>query len=565
MRALWIWLTLLPLVAHGEHFPALRGHRGMVAADSALAAQVGADILQAGGDAADAAVATALVLGVVQPFASGIGGGGFAVVARADGTATTFDFREIAPAAATRDMYLDAAGAVIPDASTVGPRAAAVPGEVAGLWALHQRYGKLPWAEVVAPALALARDGFPVGDLLHERLTAKLDRVAASPGLAADFLDAKGQPWPVGTPIRRPALAATLAAIQARGARGFYEGPVAVELARAMFADGGLITAADLQAYRPKERPPVQGTWRGYDILSMPPPSSGGAVLLQVLKVLEADDLPALGHNSSAYLHRLAEALKHAFADRARVMGDPDFTPVPLDALLGDAAIRRVRAAFKPEATLPREAYGAPVTLPPDGGTSHFSVVDAAGNAVALTTTVNTSFGSTYVAGKTGILLNNEMDDFVAKPGVPNAFGLVGRAANAIAPGKRPLSSMTPTIVRRDGRVILAVGASGGPTIITGTLQVLLNVLAFGLDPRAAVEAPRVHHQWVPEVLMIEPGIPRDVVDALTRRGHAVQAGWQRFTAVQVIACDADGQLGASDPSKLGAPARVPDAKEKQR
>lgn len=551
----WIWLLFLPVLARAEHFPALWGADGMVAADNATASQAGADALAEGGNAIDAVVATVLVLGVVQPFASGIGGGGFAVVRRADGATSTLDFREVAPAAATRDMYLDAQGTVIPNASTVGPRAAGVPGEVAGLFELHRRHGRLPWARVVAPALELARGGFPMHPLLLSRVTARREALAAVPDLAASFLGADGQPRPLGATVRRPALAKTLAAIQARGSKGFYDGPVAAELARAMAADGGLITRADLTAYAPRERAPIQATWRGYTVVSMPPPSSGGAVLLQVLRVLEADDLAALGHNSSAYLHRLTEALKHGFADRARVMGDPDFTPVPVEALIGDAAVARVRAAFKPDATLPREAYGDPAMIPADGGTSHVSVIDAAGNAVALTTTVNTSFGSLYVAGNTGILLNNEMDDFVARPGVPNAFGLIGHAANAIAPGKRPLSSMTPTLVVKDGKVVLAVGGSGGPTIITGTLQVLLNVLAFDMDPRAAVEAPRIHHQWVPEVLMVETGIPADVLDALKRRGHTLKLITERGTAVQAIEADASGQRGASDPSKLGAPA----------
>jgi gamma-glutamyltranspeptidase/glutathione hydrolase len=278
-------------------------------------------------------------------------------------------------------------------------------------------------------------------------------------------------------------------------------------------------------------------------------------VVVQVLRVLEATDLKALGHNSDRYLHRLAEALKHAFADRARVMGDPDFTPVPMAELLSDATVTRVRAAFDPKKTLPRAAYGAPHGLPEDGGTSHFSVVDAAGNAVALTTTVNTSFGSLFVAGDTGVLLNNEMDDFVSKPGVPNAFGLIGRAANAIAPGKRPLSSMSPTVVLDDkGAVRLVVGGSGGPTIITGTLQVLLNVLVFEMDAQAAVDAARIHHQWVPERLIAEKTMADATVDALATRGHAIKR-WKRWNAVQAVT-NANGLLtGASDSSKLGAPA----------
>lgn len=547
----------LPGLSAAEHLPGVRGEAGMVAADNARAAAAGARMLSLGGDAADAAVATALMLGVVQPFASGIGGGGFAVVHRTDGAPYALDFREVAPAKASKDMYLDAKGDVIPKASTRGPKAAGVPGEVAGLWALHQAHGKLPWKTVVEPALRAARDGFPVGALLHRRIVSKAAEIAARPRLATRFLDAQGQPLAEGALITRPQLAQTLARIAKGGREALYGSDFAAKLGGIIVADGGLISAADLIAYTPKKRPVVRGTFKGHTLLSMPPPSSGGAVLVQALRVLEPVDLQALGHNSSAYLHRVAEALKHAFADRARVMGDPDFTPVPLDALIGDAAVRRVQQAFRADRTLDQDAYGGKYALPEDGGTSHFSVIDKAGNAVALTTTVNTSFGSMYIAGETGVLLNNQMDDFVAKPGVPNAFGLVGRAANAIAPGKRPLSSMSPTVVLKDGAVRLVVGASGGPTIITGTLQTLLNVLVFDMDVRAAVSVPRIHHQWVPERLMVEAGIPLDVRSALRRRGHTVKP-WRRFTAVQAITRTAAGQAGAADPSKLGAavPAR---------
>jgi gamma-glutamyltranspeptidase/glutathione hydrolase len=544
----------LPAVALAASHPPARATKGMVSADNTMASQAGAEMLRRGGDAADAAVATALMLGVVQPFASGIGGGGFAVVWRADAKqAYALDFREVAPAAATADMYLDADGNVIPKASTRGPKAAGVPGELRGLHALHQRHGTLPWPTVVEPALRAARDGFPAGQLLVKRIRSKQQDLKARPALAKVWLP-DGKVPAIGQLMKHPDLARTLEAVARDGADAFYTGDVARRLAAAMKADGGLITEADLSGYAPKERPLVAATWRGFRILSMPPPSSGGAVIVQVLRVLEDTDLAALGHNSSAYLHRLTEALKHAFADRARVMGDPDFTPVPIDALVGDDAIARVRGAFRPDATLERAAYGGDFGIPEDGGTSHFNVVDADGDAIALTTTINLSFGSMYIAGDTGVLMNDEMDDFVAKPGVPNAFGLVGRAANAIAPGKRPLSSMSPTLVLKDDRVVLAAGASGGPTIITGTLQVLLNVLVFEMNPRQAVEAPRIHHQWVPEAMIIEPEIPLDVHEALRRRGHALRP-MRRFNSVQAIRVSAEGQTGASDPSKMGAPA----------
>jgi gamma-glutamyltranspeptidase/glutathione hydrolase len=559
MRALLFaaLLVTVPSTPFAASFPAARAQRGMVTADSVLASEAGARMLAQGGDAADAAVATALVLGVVQNFASGIGGGGFAVVWRAkEKRAYALDFREVAPRAATRDMYLDEKGDVVKGASTRGPRAAGVPGELAGLWELHRRHGKLPWATVVQPALALARDGFPAHDLLVKRVQSHLGDLTSRPLLAAQFLrGARGVLR--GETVKRTDLGRTLAIVAKEGAPAFYTGGLAKRLAAAIQKDGGLITGEDLAAYKVVERPVLRATYRGLEVLSMPPPSSGGIVLLQVLRVLEATDPKALGHNSSAWLHRLTEALKHAFADRAAVMGDPDFTPVPTEALLSDEAVARVRAAFRPDTTLPQGAYGGEYALPEDGGTSHFNVVDAEGNAIALTTTVNTGFGSMYVAGDTGVLMNNEMDDFVAKPGVPNAFGLVGRAANAIEPGKRPLSSMTPTLVLRDDKVLLAVGGSGGPTIITGTLQVLLNIVDFGMDARAAVEAPRIHHQWVPPVLAVEAPVAVDVVQALTRRGHAVTVTG-RMNAVQALTVDDEGLAGACDPEKLGAPAGVP-------
>lgn len=563
MRAFCLLIALCGL-ARADHVPGVRGTHGMVVADNPVAAAAGARMLALGGDAADAAVATALVLGVVQPFASGLGGGGFAVVYRDGGEAYALDFREVAPAKAHKDMYLDAQGNVIPKASTRGAKAAGVPGELAGLWALHQAHGKLPWKTVVQPAIEAARNG-TVGPLLHRRVKSKLKAIQARPALARIFLTPAGQPKPVGARLGRTDLQATLKAIATGGRQAFYQRG-APAFAKAIQAGGGLITAADLRSYQPTKRAVVKGEFKGHTLLSMPPPSSGGAVLVQVLRVLESVDLRALGHNSSAYLHRLTEALKHAFADRANVMGDPDFTPVPLDALTGQATIDRVRGAFQPERTLEQAAYGGKYALPVDGGTSHFSVIDARGNAIALTTTINTSFGSMFLVEGTGVILNNQMDDFVAKPGVRNSFGLVGRAANAIAPGKRPLSSMSPTIVLKDGAVRMVVGASGGPTIITGTLQALLNVLVFDMDVRAAVSVPRVHHQWVPDRLMIDAGIPIDVRTGLARRGHTVTP-WRRFTAVQAIVQDAEGQAGAADPSKLGAavPARDPRNAEKRR
>ncbi len=554
-----LWLGLaLPATAEAASSPATSGTGGMVVSDSALATEAGIELLRAGGDAADAAVATALVLGVVQNFASGLGGGGFALVFRqTDSRAYALDFREVAPAAASSTMFQDSAGLVIAGASTRGPRAVGVPGELAGLFFLHHRHGKLPWAQVVAPALRLARDGFVCPPLLATRLERHLAGLKLSPALALDFLTATGTPHPSGTVIKRRALAGTLQEIARTGADSFYRGALADRIAAAMSNEGGLVTRADLEGYKVIERPTVSISYHGRTVHSMPPPSSGGAVLLQVLRVLEALPLTSYGLSSVAYLHRLAEALKHAFADRAAVMGDPAFTEVPVARLVSDATVDKVRGHFRAYATGSRADYGAGFTLPLDSGTSHVSVIDSDGDAISLTTTVNTTWGSGWVAGQTGLLMNNQMDDFVAKPGVPNAFGLIGTAANAIAPFKRPLSSMSPTLVVRDGKIEVVIGASGGPTIITATLQVLIDVLDFEIDPRAAVEAPRIHHQWVPEVLTLEPEFAPTLVDALRDRGHTTRTDL-RFSAVQVLVVGRDGRLrGAADPSKQGTAAAL--------
>ena len=557
------------------------GADGAVSSDNATASEVGVAMLRAGGDAADAAVATALMLGVVQPFASGIGGGGFAVVYRVASPealhrarvaqkprAYTLDFREVAPSKATASMYLDEQGSPVEDLSTVGALAAAVPGEVAGLYELHMRHGKLPWHKVVGPALRAARDGFEMHPLLHERAQGHLDRVKRSETLSRALLTAQGEVKPLKALVRFPDLARTLEAIAERGASGFYRGAVAQEIARSVQAAGGIITRADLRTYQPKERAVLTGEYQGYTLLTMPPPSSGGAVIIQALRTLEEILDPqtphTLGRHSSLYLHALTESLKHAFADRARYMGDPDFVAVPLAEMLSSTRITSIVKHFNADQTRKRGVYGGNYLSPPDGGTSHFNVIDRQGNAIALTTTINTGFGSRFVAGASGVLLNNEMDDFIVKPGVPNAYGLIGRKANAVEPGKRPLSSMSPTIILNNRAVVGMVGGSGGPTIITGTLQVLLNLIHFdGVngDVGRAVVAPRVHHQWVPETLMYDRGLPRSALDGLLARGHELRPWYARFNAIQTLWIKRrDHQqliFGASDPSKRGRPAVV--------
>lgn len=529
--------------------PAELGRTGMVASDHRRASEAGRDVLRAGGNAVDAAVATALASGVVQPAGSGLGGGGFAVVVQPDGTRSVLDFREVAPKKSHRDMFVDAAD---PKASRIGGLANAVPGEARGLETLHQRHGKLPWSEVVAPAIALARDGF---ELEHHLSHALLGLEADGPSLVQALFDVPAMPRQ-GDRVTRNDLAVTLGRLAEKGADALHGGPGAKAIVKASRAAGGILTVDDLHSYQPVEREPIVGSYRGWTVITMPPPSSGGLVLVQMLGVLEGYELAELGHNSSAYVHLVAEASKHAFADRARFMGDPDRVTVPVDDLVSSERITAVRGAIDSERTFAADHYGMPVDPGTDGGTLHLSTLDADGLAVALTTTINTSFGSRVTVPGWGLVLNNEMDDFVARPGVPNAYGLVGSEANAVAPGARPLSSMSPTVlVSPDGRQRIVVGASGGPFIITSTLQVILNIVDFELDPSEAVAAPRFHHQWQPESLFLDEGFTVDTVRGLEARGHGVRE-MDFFSAVQVIhQTGPETMLGASDPRKGGWPA----------
>lgn len=536
-------LLLLPAVAP----PPLSGDAGMVSSDHELASLAGAEILRRGGNAVDAAVATALACGVVQPAGSGLGGGGFALVVAGE-ERSVLDFREIAPAGAGPDMYLDANGQVVPGASVDGGLAVGVPGEAAGLARLMETHGSLSFQQVAAPAVRYAKKGFGAGVHLIHALERRPEMLVLFDGVSR-------LPEP-GEQLRRKALGRSIERWAASRGEAFYKGDIAQDIAQSVQAQGGILELGDLEDYAPVDREVLVGSYRGYTILTMPPPSSGGAVLLQVLAVLEAHDLAALGHNSSEHLHLLAEASQHAYADRAALMGDPAFVDVPLEQMLAPERIAEIQGSIWPTRTLERGAYGGDYAIPEDAGTQHIAVIDADGRAVSLTTTINTSFGSKVVAERSGVLLNNEMDDFVAQPGVPNAFGLIGREANAVAPGKKPLSSMTPTVVLNDqGEVVMAVGASGGPLIISSTLQVLSNVIDFGMDPEDAVAAPRMHHQWVPEVLNLEPGIPADVQRSLEARGHETKQ-WEFFSAVQLVVVEEDGtRVAAADPRKGGRPA----------
>lgn len=547
-----ICLLVAPHVAAEEPVAATaQSASGVVAADQETASAIGAQIISDGGNAVDAAVASLLALGVVNPFASGLGGGGFCLVRPASGEVTVLDFRERAPGKSTRDMYI-VDGKVDFGLMMRGGLAIGVPGEARGLEALHQKYGKLAWADVVRPARLLAQDGFVVGELLPRRLARKGEALEQVPELAAVFK--RGDRWvEAGERMTWPALGRSLQALEEQGAAPFYSGPIAKEIVEAANRAGGIFTTADLDHYRVTWRDPLKGTYRGVEIFAMPPPSSGGTTILTTLNILERYDLPTLGENPES-LHRIAEALKHGFADRARWLGDADYVHVPVERLVSKAAAasREVR----PDGVLALDDYGAAAPPPDDDGTSHLSVIDGDRNMVACTSTINTSFGSLVYAPQWGILLNNEMGDFTAQPGVANNYGLMGTEQNAVAPGKRPLSSMSPTLVVKDGEPLLSVGASGGPTIITGTLLTLIRILDWNWSPARAIAAPRFHHQWLPEVLFAE-GLPPSWTDALTARGHAVKARGG-YNSVQMVLRLSDGNLvGVSDPRKMGRPVGV--------
>ncbi len=545
------------LIARNARFhPAVAEH-GMVAAQEKLAADIGARILREGGNAIDAAVATGFVMAVTHPQAGNLGGGGFMVIQLAGdkgtGKATAIDYREMAPAAASRDMFLDAQGDVDNEKARYSRASAGVPGTVAGLLYALEKYGAMPRARVLAPAIKLAEEGFPVSRGLAFALETKHERFAKDPSSLHFFEHPDGRPYRPGEILRQPDLARTLRTIAEKGAAGFYSGWVAEAIAAEM-RDGGLISGADLKAYRVVEREPVRGAYRGYEIVSMPPPSSGGAHLIEMLNILEGYDLKPLGHNSAAYIHRLVEAMRRAYADRAKHMGDPDFYPVPVAMLTSKSYAAQLRKGID----LTRAAKSADIHAgrPQREGrqTTHFSVMDDKGNAVANTYTLNFAFGSGYSVDGAGFLLNNEMDDFSAKPGAANAYGLVGGDANAIAPGKRPLSSMTPTIVLKDGMPFMATGSPGGSTIITVTLQMLLNTLDFKMNVAEATAAPRIHHQWMPDKVITEDGVSVDTLRALEGRGFILPKngddGYQHRILGRTNSVVHEGGMffGASDP-----------------
>jgi gamma-glutamyltranspeptidase/glutathione hydrolase len=529
---------------------------GMVASQEAAATRIGVEILKRGGNAVDAAVAVGFALAVTLPKAGNLGGGGFMLVHLASRHETVaIDYRETAPAAATRDMFLDARGEPDPRKSRDTGLSVGVPGTVAGLALAHERYGsgRFTLADLIAPAEQLAREGIAVEADLADSLPRSAGRLGQHPETRAVFFTPSGD-RPLGRSERlvQPELAATLARVAREGPASFYHGETAARIARAVQQAGGVMTDADLAGYRPVIREPVRGSYRGYDVVSMPPPSSGGVHLVQILNILEGFDLARAGAGSAEAIHLEAEAMKPAYADRAAWLGDPDRARVPVKGLLSKAYAETLRAAIDPARARPADAVRAGDPLPYESDqTTHFSVVDRDGNAVANTYTLNFSYGLGLVAAGTGILLNNEMDDFAAKAGATNAYGLVGGDANSVSPGARPLSSMTPTMLFRDGRLVMVTGSPGGSRIITTVLQVILGVVDFGLNIAEAVAAPRIHHQWRPDALLVETGLSPDTLARLRERGQRVVVGSTSGSANSILVTP-EGLTGVGDPRQRG-------------
>jgi gamma-glutamyltranspeptidase/glutathione hydrolase len=533
--------------------PALAEH-GMVASQEARATRIGVDVLKRGGNAVDAAVAVGFALAVTLPKAGNLGGGGFMLVHLAGRNETVaIDYRETAPAAATRDMFLGPDGTPDPKKSRDTGLSVGVPGTVAGLALALARYGsgRFALADLIAPAERLAREGIPVEDDLADSLPASAGRLGRFPTTRTVFFDGE-RPLGRGARLLQPDLAATLGAVARGGPDAFYRGDIAARIAAAVREAGGVMSEADLAGYKPVLRAPVRGTYRGYEIVSMPPPSSGGVHLIEILNILEGFDLSRAGAGSAEAIHLAAEAMKPAYADRAAWLGDPDRVKVPVRGLTSKSYAEKLRAGIAPARARPAEAVSAGDPLPYESDqTTHFSVVDADGNAVANTYTLNFSYGLGLVAAGTGILLNNEMDDFAAKAGAMNAYGLIGGEANSVAPGARPLSSMTPTFLFRDGKLVLVTGSPGGSRIITTVLQVVLGFVDFGLNIAESVAAPRVHHQWRPDALLVETGLSPDTLAKLRERGQRVVVGSTSGSANSILVTP-QGLTGAGDPRQRG-------------
>ena len=541
-----------PRTAH-----AVLAQHDMVVAQEKIAADIGADVLKRGGNAVDAAVAVGFTMAVTYPRAGNIGGGGFMVIHLAqDNQNIAIDYRETAPAATTRDIFLGPDGKPDQTKSLDSALGIGVPGSVAGLSLALEKYGsgKFTLAELLKPAIALANDGIKVADDICDTLDEGRERLSRWPVSAKFLSNPDGTPLREGDLLVQKDLGQTLTAIAEQGPRGFYQGPVAEKLVKAIRDAGGIMTLDDLKSYEPTIRVPVHGFYRGYDIISMPLPSSGGVVLLETLNILEGFPLPDLKQGSPPSLHLLIEAMKRAYADRAHYLGDPGFVTTPVARLLTKEYAAKQRAGIDLDHATPWTDILSGAPSHEGSNTTHFSVVDSAGNAVSNTYTLNYPYGVGLVAGGTGVLLNDELDDFTAALGASNAFGLVGFEANLPAPGKRPLSSMTPTIVLKDGKVVLVTGSPGGSRIISAVLQIIVDVLDYHMDVAAAVAAPRLHHQWMPDRVRVEHGFPADVIDGLKARGHTVVEPLGQ-TSANSIAVTANGILGAPDPRTRGAEA----------
>ncbi len=538
-------------IIEGQRMHPVQAANGMVVTSHFLATQTALDVLKKGGNAIDAAVTAAFSLAVTQPRSGNIGGGGFMLISsEKNDEVVAIDYREKAPLQAAEDMFLDGEGEVDSERSRYSHLAAGVPGTVAGLVLALERYGTIALSEALAPAIRLAEEGFVVTGRFSEGLKAEEKRLRRWESTRKTFYKADGSYYEPGDLFVQKELAATLKRISDQGAADFYRGKTAELLVAEMQRHGGLITMEDMKSYEPVIRKPVHGTYRGYDVYSMSPPSSGGTHVIELLNILEGFPISEYGHNSAQTIHLMAEAMKRVYADRSRYLGDEDFVSVPLQGLLSKNYAGSLREVIDPVRAMPSSEIGPGNPLPYESNeTTHFSIADRYGNAVSNTYTINFSYGSGIVVGGAGFLLNNEMDDFSAKPGVPNAYGLLGGEANKIEPGKRMLSSMSPTIVKQGGRNFLVTGSPGGSRIITTTLQVILNVIDHGLNIQTAVAAPRVHHQWLPDELRVEEGLSPDTIRLLEARGHTVRVK-SAMGAIQSIMIKDKMMFGGADPRR---------------
>ena len=546
--------TLIPIIDYKERFLPVIARNGMVVGPEQLAAEVGAQILRQGGNAIDAAVATGFALAVTYPRAGNLAGGGFMLIHLADDDRETLiDYRETAPAAASRDMFLDDEGNLDKQREYFSLQSAGVPGTVAGMLYALEKYGTLTREQALAPAIALARDGIPVSYSLFFEISASAQNLRKNPAAERQFFQPDGSAYAVGDIWRQPDLAWTLSEISEEGINGFYGGEVAQLITTEMESGGGLITAQDLADYRVVERQPVRGTYKDFEIVSTPPPSSGGVHIVQMLNILEGYDLQAMGHNSAAYVHHLTESMKLAYADRSLYLADPDFVDVPVTQLIDKAYAEQQRQRIDSNVATPSVDIAPGQLLGSESTeTTHYSVADRFGNVVSNTYTLNFSFGSSIVVPGTGMLLNNEMADFASSPGSANAFGLVQGEANKIEPGKRPLSSMSPTIVFRAGEPWLATGSPGGSVIISTVLQTTLNAMVFDMNIATAAAEPRMHHQWMPDVLKMEEGFSLDTVRLLQAMGQNVDMASRTTGRTNSIMLDEGWLYGSSDTRRPG-------------